>query len=136
LESYGGPHDDHGRIGPKDMGIFDSQEDWYDELCEGIKGSPKDFMKFWEARVKEPDFDASICVDDGEGNMKYIIREDHEELNQVRKSYGDLVYKTVCNAHLQVMEWGDVTTLWDYEEDRKATILDVLEHCYLEIEPR
>ena len=125
------------------MGIFDTQGDWDSVFYKGdddkdfdLKSqSADDFMTFWEARVREPDFDASALVDDGNGNMKYAIKEHHEELNQVRKSYGDAVYEAVCNAHLEVMEWGTGSVLWHHIENRKATARDVLEHCDLEIQP-
>lgn len=132
LEDYADIRGDCGIVGPKQIGFFNIEEDWF--MNDFNIGN--EFITFWEARVKDPDFDACICVDDGEGNMKYVIREDHDELNELRKSHGDAVYEAVCNLYLQVMEWGaSESVLWNYREDSKASAMDVVVYCTLKISP-
>ena len=105
------------------MGVFDPSEEW-SEIIFGFYSSSDDedsvlakgneFVRYWQARVREPDFDASVCEEGEDGTLKYTIDGDHDELNEVLENYGPEVYEAVCNAHLQVKAYGTGTVLWHY----------------------
>ncbi|KAK8515026.1 hypothetical protein V6N12_001190 [Hibiscus sabdariffa] len=67
------------------------------------------------------------------------IDEDDESLKEMRDEWGDVIYKAVTDALLEIEEYNPgraylVPELWNFEEDRKASLQEAIEHLMLNLE--
>uniref|UniRef100_N1R3B3 Factor of DNA methylation 1-5/IDN2 domain-containing protein n=1 Tax=Aegilops tauschii TaxID=37682 RepID=N1R3B3_AEGTA len=123
-------------IGVKRMGDLDLKS--FAKACKG-KMSEEDaevtasiLCSKWEEEIKNPEWHPFkvIMV---EGREKEILREDDEKLQELKEEHGEEVYGLVTKALLEVNEYNpsgrySVPELWNYKENRKATLKEVV-HC-------
>uniref|UniRef100_A0A8R7U1F6 Factor of DNA methylation 1-5/IDN2 domain-containing protein n=1 Tax=Triticum urartu TaxID=4572 RepID=A0A8R7U1F6_TRIUA len=119
-------------IGIKRMGMLDQESL---EKAFQQKLSEHDAALFcarWEAEIGNPDWHPFkvIMVD---GKQLEIISEDDEKLRALKDENGEQIYAVVTKALLEVNEHNPsgrhpVNELWNYKEDRKATLEEAVEH--------
>ncbi|XP_020180189.2 factor of DNA methylation 3-like [Aegilops tauschii subsp. strangulata] len=123
-------------IGIKRMGMLDQESL---EKAFQQKLSEHDAALFcakWEAEIfsikRNPDWYPFkvIMVD---GKEMEIVCEDDEKLRALKEENGEQIYGLVTKALLELSEHNPsgrhpVNELWNYKEDRKATLAEVVEH--------
>ncbi|KAK8926387.1 hypothetical protein KSP39_PZI018622 [Platanthera zijinensis] len=84
----------------------------------------------WEKHLGDPNWHPFkvIKVDDKEVEM---LREDDEKLVFLKEQWGEVIYKTVTNALLELNEYNSsgryvVPELWNFKEDKKASLSEVI----------
>ncbi|KAL5733212.1 hypothetical protein ACOSQ2_032904 [Xanthoceras sorbifolium] len=86
----------------------------------------------WEENVKDPHWHPFNTVN-YEGNPRVIINEDDDKLKALRNEYGEVVYKAVTNALLELNEYNPsggyaVPEVWNVKEGRRASMKEVMQY--------
>ncbi|KAJ7964530.1 factor of DNA methylation 1-like [Quillaja saponaria] len=66
-------------------------------------------------------------------NCKEIINDDDEELQELRKEYGEVVYMAVTTALLELNEYNGsgryaVPEIWNWKEERRANLKEIIQY--------
>ncbi|XXG75209.1 hypothetical protein AAC387_Pa07g3768 [Persea americana] len=123
-------------IGIKRMGELDEKpfkaacaERFSDDEAE-IKGS--ELCSLWEDYIKNPEWHPYKIITWGD-KAEEFVNDDDEKLRELRNDWGEEVYKAVTTALLELNEYNPsgryaVPELWNYKEDRKATLKEVVQY--------
>ncbi|KAK8926012.1 hypothetical protein KSP39_PZI018615 [Platanthera zijinensis] len=86
----------------------------------------------WEKHLGDPNWHPFkvVMVDDKEVEM---LREDDEKLVFLKEQWGEVIYKTVTSALLELNEYNSsgryvVPELWNFKEDKKASLSEVIDY--------
>ncbi|KAL5703522.1 hypothetical protein ACHQM5_022059 [Ranunculus cassubicifolius] len=85
----------------------------------------------WEDYLRDPEWHPFQIVNIKDG-FKEVLDEEDEKLKALKKDYNDEVYDAVVKALMEINEYNPsgrftVTELWNYEEDRKASLKEGVE---------
>ncbi|KAL5703601.1 hypothetical protein ACHQM5_022130 [Ranunculus cassubicifolius] len=122
-------------IGVKRMGELDITP--FRESCERkfsaemAKNESAILCSLWDAKIRKTGWHPFKNIEIN-GSHKAIIDEHDEELERLKEEYGDDVYNAVAKALMEINEYNAsgsyiVSELWNFIEDRKATLEEVFE---------
>ncbi|KAM0916386.1 hypothetical protein ACQ4PT_010213 [Festuca glaucescens] len=96
-----------------------------------------ELYNFWQKQLLNPDWNPSKTLMD-EGISKEIDVHD-VNLQELRASWGEEVYKAVVNCLMEIEECGRLTDrtivpeLWNFKENRKATSSECVEYIFSQV---
>ncbi|KAK1627220.1 hypothetical protein QYE76_001535 [Lolium multiflorum] len=96
-----------------------------------------ELYNFWQKQLLNPDWKPSKTLMD-EGISKEIDVHD-VNLQELRASWGEEVYKAVVNCLMEIEECGRLTDrtivpeLWNFKENRKATCSECVEYIFSQV---
>ncbi|KAF7816436.1 factor of DNA methylation 1-like isoform X1 [Senna tora] len=86
----------------------------------------------WEENMKNPNWYPfkKIVVN---GMLQEIIDENDEKLKELRSEHGEMVYKAVANALMELEEYNSsgryvVSEIWNWKEGRRASLKEVIQY--------
>ncbi|GAA0151129.1 endoribonuclease [Lithospermum erythrorhizon] len=116
-------------VGVKRMGELDSKP-FYEAMKKKYQESEvevraSELCSLWEEYLRDPGWHP-IWVKEIDGNFQAVIVDD-EKLEELKKNYGEEVYKAVTAAKMEIYECNPsagyvISELWNYREGRKATL--------------
>lgn len=124
------------KFGIKTMGVIDRKP--FRDIC---------FQKFpagdweemaaklcstWQDKLKDPLWHP-FKITTNEGKEEQKIKEDDEKLEELRREWGNAVYKAVTDAMWELNEYNAsggyaVSELWNLKEDRKASLKEIIQY--------
>ncbi|GMI87150.1 hypothetical protein HRI_002384300 [Hibiscus trionum] len=133
-------HASQSTIGIKRMGEL-NPEPFIDECKKKHDGDDwclksMELCSLWQVHIMSPHWHPFKT--DHENN-RLIIDEDDESLKELKDEWGDAIYKAVTDALQEIEECNPsgryiVPELWNFEEDRKASLQEAVEHLMLNLE--
>ncbi|KAL5700811.1 hypothetical protein ACHQM5_026218 [Ranunculus cassubicifolius] len=105
-----------------------SSEDWRMRSVE--------LSSLWQERIKDSQWFPFKVTKNLNGQFAEIIDDNDKDLKQLRNDWGEEVCKAVCTALSEMNEYNPSTRyavpeLWNFKEDRKAQLKEVVE-CLLQ----
>ncbi|KAK6139548.1 hypothetical protein DH2020_026694 [Rehmannia glutinosa] len=118
-------------IGIKRTGAIDEKA--FKNACElkfPVEGAPAEAVELcsvWQEKLKNPEWHPFRIVVDENGNAQILLNEDDGLLRGLKDKWGDEVYAAVITALKELQEYNlcgcyDVPLLWNFTENRKATL--------------
>lgn len=132
-DAFEGWMESHGYIRVKRIGELDSKP--FLTACERKYSSEdavekgKKLCSEWEAHLGDPSWHPFRVISE-QGDFKEILEED-EKLKSLKNEFGVEVYNEVTKALMELNECNPsgryiVPELWNYKEERKATLKEVV----------
>ncbi|GER57518.1 XH/XS domain-containing protein [Striga asiatica] len=96
-----------------------------------------ELCSLWQEKIKNAEWHPFRVVEDEKGNAKSEL-EDDEELRGLRAEWGPEIYEAVTTALMEMQEYNPsgcyvVPELWNFKENRKATLKEVINYIYTQI---
>ncbi|KAG7552071.1 putative domain XH, partial [Arabidopsis thaliana x Arabidopsis arenosa] len=131
-------------IGVKRMGEVDEKP--FLKVCrqrfsgENVELEQAMLCSKWQKTLKDPSWYPFKRVGTGE-KMKEVVDEEDEKLKNLRKEWGEEVKNAVKTALVELNEFNPsgrytVPVLWNFEQERKATLKEGIAHMIKEIKTR
>ncbi|CAN0837446.1 Protein INVOLVED IN DE NOVO 2 [Linum grandiflorum] len=120
-----------GHIRVKRMGELDGEpflkamNKLYSE--EEAEDKASELCSLWVEYLKDPEWHPFKVVEVEGGKHEYVLNEEDERLNGLRKEVGQEAYDAVRSAWMEINEYNPsgryiTSEIWNYKEGRKATL--------------
>ncbi|XP_043812238.1 factor of DNA methylation 1 isoform X4 [Manihot esculenta] len=124
-------------IGVKRMGEIDEKP--FFNTCK-LRFPPEEaqvqattLCSLWQENLKNPDWHPFKIINNAQGNsqMQEIVDEEDEKLQNLKQEWGNDIYMAVITALKELNEYNPsgryvVAELWNFKEQRKATLKEVI----------
>ncbi|KFK36321.1 hypothetical protein AALP_AA4G107500 [Arabis alpina] len=90
-----------------------------------IEKMAMELCSWWEGHIRDVHW-RPFKVDVSDGEPKIVVDKNDEELVKLKNNYGQEVYNEVVRARLEKEE-PNASELWNYEQNRKATLEEAAE---------
>ncbi|CAA0815844.1 Factor of DNA methylation 1 [Striga hermonthica] len=90
----------------------------------------------WQEKVENVEWrQIRVVKDKDEKHAKREIKEDDDELWELREEWGEKIYEVVTTALMEMEEYSPggryvVPELWNFKEKRMASLMEVIDYIY------
>ncbi|KAK7305734.1 hypothetical protein VNO77_43644 [Canavalia gladiata] len=125
-----------GELDPKPFQDFCLQK----YSCEQWQEISAKLCSSWEENLKDPTWHPFKKVEVN-GILQEILDENDEKLKGLRSECGEVVYKVVTNALMEIEEYNSsgryvVAEIWNWKEGRKATLKEIIQYLVRQLKTR
>nr|KYP44745.1 hypothetical protein KK1_033722 [Cajanus cajan] len=124
------------QLGIKRMGELDPKP--FQDLClqkysgEQWQEISANLCSSWEENMKDPTWHPFKKIEVN-GILQEILDENDEKLKGLRSECGEVVYKAVTNALMEIEEYNSsgryaIAEIWNWKERRKATLKEIFQY--------